>query len=155
MAAVLACGPGAAVSHRTAADLWGLRQTAAARIDVTVPTRAGRKPRSRIRIHRARLASADVPTVEGIPATTVPRTLIDLPEEVPERGVERALDEAEFLRLFDKRAIEAAIERNGGASWGDHPWQAPHHPSRRFDEDGERPRGALPVAVPRGWAATA
>ncbi|HYY21020.1 MAG TPA: type IV toxin-antitoxin system AbiEi family antitoxin domain-containing protein [Thermoleophilaceae bacterium] len=110
MAAALACGPGAALSHRTAADLWGLRQTAAARIDVTVPTRAGRKPRSRIRVHRAQLASAEVTMVDGIPVTTVPRTLIDFAEAVPERSVERALDEAEFLRLFDRHAIEAAIE---------------------------------------------
>jgi predicted transcriptional regulator of viral defense system len=101
---------GAALSHRTAADLWGLRQTAAARIDVTVPTRAGRKPRSRIRVHRAQLASAEVTMVDGIPVTTVPRTLIDFAEAVPERSVERALDEAEFLRLFDRHAIEAAIE---------------------------------------------
>jgi AbiEi antitoxin C-terminal domain/Protein of unknown function (DUF559) len=111
---VLACGPGAALSHRTAADLWGLRQTAAAQIDVTVPTRAGRKPRSRIRVHRAQLASAEVTMVDGIPVTTVPRTLIDLAEPVPERSVQRALDEAELLRVFDRHAIEAAIERNRG-----------------------------------------
>ena len=48
--------------------------------------------------------------VDGIPVTTVPRTLIDFAEAVPERSVERALDEAEFLRLFDRHAIEAAIE---------------------------------------------
>jgi hypothetical protein len=52
--------------------------------------------------------------VEGIPVTSVARTLIDLAEAVPERSVERALDEAGFLRLFDQHAIEAAIERNTG-----------------------------------------
>lgn len=50
-------------------------------------------------------------SVRGIPSTTVARTLLDLAEVVPPRSLERALDQAEVLRVFDLRALETSIAR--------------------------------------------
>src|SRR3954465_1469410 len=99
MGAVLACGPGAVLSYRDAADLLGLRPTATPRIDVTSPIRTGRR-KAGIRVHSgATLAARDVTTLRGIPCTNVPRTLLDLAEVVNQRQVERAIDRAEQLAL--------------------------------------------------------
>ena len=112
MAAVLACGPGAVLSHRNAAALHGLRPTARAKIDVTVPGRSCRS-RTGIDVHRSiSLTEADVTIVNGIPCTTVARTLFDLSEVVNRRSLERAFDESESLQVFDLRAIEDQLERN-------------------------------------------
>lgn len=111
MAAVLAVGDGAAASHASAADLWGLRPTSRRDVDVTTP-RAGH-PRPGIRVHRsASLVAEETTSVRGIPCTGVARTLIDLGEVAPRRAVEQALDRAEALRVFDLREIEAALERH-------------------------------------------
>jgi hypothetical protein len=114
MAAVLACGPGAALSHRSGADHLDLRRTQRAAVDVTTLTQRGRK-RPGIDAHRAKgLAAADVTVVRGIPCTTVPRTLLDLAEVLDRRGLERAIERAEQLRLFDLTAVEEALERAEG-----------------------------------------
>jgi hypothetical protein len=114
MAAVLACGPRAVLSHRTAADLWGLLPSARAWIDVTVPSQGGRA-RPGIDVHRVRrLDPRDVTKREGIPVTTVARTLLDLAEVVPRRRLEHAYEQAERLRLFDLDAVRETIERNPG-----------------------------------------
>lgn len=85
LAAVMACGPGAVLSYRDAAQLWGLRQSGSGFIDVTVPSRNGRRAQSGIRLHRAtRLAPGDVTARHGIPVTTVARTLLDLADVRPE-----------------------------------------------------------------------
>lgn len=69
MAAVLACGPGAVLSHRSAADHHGLRPTARARIDVTVPGRIKRRVGG-VDVHcSTTLVAADVTVVDGIPCT--------------------------------------------------------------------------------------
>ncbi len=84
MAAVLACGPGAALSYTSAAALWGLRESWAALTDVTVP-RAGGHKRPRLRIHRALDLRADeVTTHRAIPVTTPARTILDLAERLRE-----------------------------------------------------------------------
>jgi very-short-patch-repair endonuclease len=112
MAAVLACGPCAVLSHRTAAALHGLRDSARPNIDVTVPGRSGRR-RPGIDIHHVTaLTPADLTIVDNIPVTSVARTLIDLAEVVPRRALERAFDESEFLEVFDLRAIQDQLARN-------------------------------------------
>jgi very-short-patch-repair endonuclease len=114
MAAVLACGPGAVLSHGSAAAHWDLRRSAAGVIDVTVP-RTGIARRKALRIHTSTTLTEDQCTVhDGIPVTTVARTLIDLADRFDRRTVERATDQAEVLKLFDLRAIEAAIGANRG-----------------------------------------
>ena len=77
MAAVLALGPGAVLSHRSAAALWQLRPSASATTDVTVAA-AGRRSRKLIRVHcTTHLPDDDVDTFDAIPVTSVARTLID------------------------------------------------------------------------------
>jgi predicted transcriptional regulator of viral defense system len=115
LAAVLACGPGAVLSHRDAAQLWELRQSSAALIDVTVPSRNGRVRRRGIRIHRSgRLAPDEVTTKDGIPTTTVARTLLDLADVLPKQALRRAVTEAEFRDRLDLTSINAAVQNNPG-----------------------------------------
>ena len=98
-AAVLSCGPGAALSHLAAGVLLGLLGERGPRIDVTVPGSGGRRRRGAVIIHRAALPDTDVTNKHGIPVTTPARTLIDLADLLPRRRLERALDEAAYLRL--------------------------------------------------------
>ncbi|MFN2616400.1 MAG: DUF559 domain-containing protein [Thermoleophilaceae bacterium] len=78
------------------------------------PGRAGRG-RPGIRVHRAAaLAQRDVTAVDGIPCTTVARTLLDLAEQVDRRGLVRAVERAEELRLFDAGAVEETLARAAG-----------------------------------------
>jgi very-short-patch-repair endonuclease len=114
MAAVLAYGDGAVLSHRSAAALHGIRPTSRRDVDITLPSRSAR-PRPGIDVHRSTtLTNADVTKVDGIPCTSVARTLLDLADVVDERGVEKAIDEAEVLRVFDLREVEEVLERAGG-----------------------------------------
>jgi very-short-patch-repair endonuclease len=114
MAAVLACGLGALLSHRSAADLRGLRPGSRSVVDVTAPWRAGRS-RPGIAAHSSRiLTPADVTAVDGIPCTSVPRTLLDLAAVVDDAGVRRAIERAERQRLFNGREVEALLSRAGG-----------------------------------------
>jgi predicted transcriptional regulator of viral defense system len=113
LAAVLACGDGAVLSHRSAAAHWGLLQSEAARTDVTTPrTRAAN---ATIRLHRSRsLIARDTTTHQGIPITSVPRTLLDLAATVNPDRLERALAQAEHLELYDHRAITELLARANG-----------------------------------------
>jgi very-short-patch-repair endonuclease len=115
LAAVMACGAGARLSYRHAAQLWELRQTSAALIDVTVPSRAGRVRRKGIRVHRSgRLAPEEVTVRHGIPVTTVARTLLDLADVLDAQALRRAVTEAEYRNLFDLAALIAVVENNPG-----------------------------------------
>src|SRR4051812_36369972 len=90
LAAVLACGPGAVLSHATAASVWGLRHSNAARIHVTVPSAAGRSGPAIVRLHRvATLRDEHRTRVGRLPVTTPARTLFDLAATVPRRALER------------------------------------------------------------------
>jgi predicted transcriptional regulator of viral defense system/very-short-patch-repair endonuclease len=112
MAAVLACGPGAVLSHRCAAALHGLLQTNQLKIDVTVPGRSCRA-HAGLDIHRSTtLTPTDVTTVDGIPSTTVARTTLDIAGVLPRRRLERALDQSEILEVFDYASLSDQIERN-------------------------------------------
>jgi very-short-patch-repair endonuclease len=114
MAAVLACGDGAVLSHGSAAELWGFGAGSAARIDVTAPNRRGRSP-SGITAHRdGTIQGADHLEIDGIPCTTVPRTLLDLAGSSSVGDLRRALSEAEVLRLLDKPAVRRLIRRSRG-----------------------------------------
>jgi Protein of unknown function (DUF559) len=114
MAAVLACGPGAALSHRSAAALHELRATERARIDVTVPGRGSRE-HSGIYVHRSKtLTPEDTTEVNRIACTTVARTQLDLAEAINHRALERAYDQAEILEVFDLRALQDQLARNSG-----------------------------------------
>lgn len=108
MAAVLACGPGAILSHRSAAALWGIAEQIGPVIDVATPHRAGRS-RPGIAVHRGAdlAADGDITSRDGIPCTSLARTLLDLAAVAGRRTLERAIDRAEELREFDLGALEA------------------------------------------------
>jgi Transcriptional regulator, AbiEi antitoxin/Protein of unknown function (DUF559) len=109
MAAVLAAGRGAAISHRHAAALHHLLPTPAGAIEVSSPTPGGRRPRPGLVIHRnAALREGDVEVVEAIAVTTVARTLRDLSPAVPVRTLERVVEQAERLGVLDVAALGAA-----------------------------------------------
>jgi uncharacterized protein (DUF1697 family)/very-short-patch-repair endonuclease len=115
LAAVLACGEGAALSHVSAAAAWGIRRTNAVLIDVTATGDKGRKVRG-LRIHRNRLHLADTTLLDGIRITTPSRTLVDLAATLrTDRLLERAFDEAHILELLDHAAVAeiSARTRNG------------------------------------------
>lgn len=98
LAAVLAAGDGAVLSHRSAAVLWGIHRSNAAKIDVTVPRTCGFRSTRTIAVHRPRLPPAHT-THAGIRVTTPGRTLQDLATAVPRRTLEKAAEMAEALRL--------------------------------------------------------
>jgi hypothetical protein len=113
LAAVLACGPDAVLSHRTAAAHWGLLRTNQTRIDVTAPR--GRHGAPGIRLHRTRsLDAQDTTHHEGIPITSVARTLLDLAAQARPSELERALAQADRLRVYDHRTITDVIARSNG-----------------------------------------
>jgi len=100
-AAVLACGPTAALSHLSAAALWALTATDPVVIDTSIGGR-GKRTRRGVRVHRpSRLEPEDITDHQGIRTTTVDRTLIDLAVVVSTRTLERLLDEAQHLKLLD------------------------------------------------------
>jgi very-short-patch-repair endonuclease len=107
MAAVLACGRGAVLSHLAAAALWGIR--GGTRIEVTALR--GRKPRPGIRMHWADLPADETTTHQGIPTTSVPRTLLDLSAVVRRDEWRSALRQAEQLRLTDRLWLGDLVER--------------------------------------------
>ena len=114
MAATLACGPGAALSHASAAALWDLRPSAATTIDVSVSTAGGRN-RAGLRIHRhPGLRPGEIIRHHGIPVTTPSRTILDLAATLNRRQLERALDQAEIQELTDMRALDAIAQAHPG-----------------------------------------
>lgn len=97
MAAVLACGDGAALSHGSAAALWNLLRPMPGPVDVSVPTYAGRSVRSGIRLHRRGARRLD-PTISrrGISVTTPARTIADIEGVLAPHLVRRAIRQAEI-----------------------------------------------------------
>jgi hypothetical protein len=101
------------LSHRSAAAHWGLLTSAAAKIDVTAP--ASRVGLPGVRLHRSRSIDArDTTSHQGIPITSVARTLLDLAATVRADRLERALAQAEHLELYDHRAITELLARANG-----------------------------------------
>jgi predicted transcriptional regulator of viral defense system len=112
MAAVLACGPEAVLSHRAAAYLWGMVETWEEPIDVTAPNRRGRSPDG-VAAHRdGSLQPIDKTGLHSIPCTSVARTLLDFSAVAPEWQVRKAVAEAEVLRILDKPRLRALLKRS-------------------------------------------
>jgi very-short-patch-repair endonuclease len=108
MAAVLAAGPDAVLSHRDAAALFSLRTSARGPIEVSVPRRC-RRPG--IQAHLARLQADEITVEDGIPVTTVARTLLDLAAVLPRQPLKRATEQAEVLRLADRTSLDDLLMR--------------------------------------------
>lgn len=112
MAAVLACGDTAVVSHGSAARRWEILPTgwAPAPVEVTVLRRERR--RAGIRAYRSRALPADeVTRIDGIPITTPPRTLLDLASVAGPRELERAVAQAERRELASRARMLALLAR--------------------------------------------
>lgn len=112
MAAVLACGPRAVLSHRAAAALWGLRNPIEGAVDVTLPCKS--RSCRYIRRHVSSLPPDERTVKEGIPVTTVPRTIFDLAATEDVDVVQNLLREAEFRELWDRLSLWDLIERYPG-----------------------------------------
>jgi very-short-patch-repair endonuclease/predicted transcriptional regulator of viral defense system len=112
MAAVLACGPDALLSHRAGAALQGLLPSSP-QFDVTAP--AQRRGQAGIVVHRtAVLHPDDRDLVRDIPVTSVARTLVDLADVLSDERLSKAVNEAEIQRRFDRNAIEQTLDRLPG-----------------------------------------
>ena len=113
-AALLACGPHAVLSHRSAARIWELlRYPATAAVWVTVPAeRDIRRPN--IEIRRARLDRRDIRRRRGLTLTSPPRTILDLAAELDLEDLERLVAEANYRRLASGRELGEQLERNPG-----------------------------------------
>jgi very-short-patch-repair endonuclease/predicted transcriptional regulator of viral defense system len=109
LAAVLAGGPGAVLSHMPAAALWGIVATPAGRVDVTVG--AERRQRQGIRFHRAAIGADEVTTERGVPVTTPARTLLDLAKTLDQHRLHRAIDRAEQHRLTGHHPLDELLTR--------------------------------------------
>lgn len=100
LAAVLACGEGAVLSHRSAAELWDLLPAGEGPIHVTLPAHSGgRKRRRGLRIHRSSLPGSDTTVRSRIPVATPARTIADLKRTVPAATLRKAIRQAEFRGL--------------------------------------------------------
>jgi very-short-patch-repair endonuclease len=113
LGAVLACGPGAVVSHRSAAGLWRLLPAPSGDVEISVAGRnCGRRPG--IRLHRVvALDRCDVRKLGGIPVTSPARTILDVAAVVTPRELERALAEAQARRLTLRSELSALLARVG------------------------------------------
>jgi very-short-patch-repair endonuclease len=112
MAAVLACGPGAGLSHRAALALWDLGRSESGLIDVTVPGRSGRRGPRGVRVHRSKLLQkGDVTEVDGIPVTSLAWTVVDYAAIANQRQVRLVLEALERRRIYIGRELDELLDR--------------------------------------------
>jgi very-short-patch-repair endonuclease len=110
MAAVLSCGPDAALSHESAAALWDIRPRTGQKIHVSVPAGVTRR-RPRIVVHRrTRLGAGDVKRRHAIPVTAPICTLIDIATRVDRDQLEAAINEADKRDLTDPEQLRASLD---------------------------------------------
>jgi len=113
MAAILAAGKGARLSGLSAAALWRAWRRPVREIHVTAPR--GRHPQAGFRLHTTRhLDPRDVTTLDGIPVTTMARTLVDLTDVLTAHQIANVIHEAAFHELFDAQATREAMTRANG-----------------------------------------
>jgi very-short-patch-repair endonuclease len=113
MAAVLACGPAAVLSHDSAAALWGIRPGPSG-LEVSIVSGAKRDPEG-ITVHRRQsLRQHDVTRCHGIPVTTPTRTLIDIAARLDREPLEAAINQADKLDLCDPEQLRSALAGAAG-----------------------------------------
>jgi very-short-patch-repair endonuclease len=112
MAAVLASGPDAVLSHWSAAALWMIRPNSRSIIDVTTPHKS--RTWDGIKRHHKALPADEVTVGEGIPVTSVPRTIFDLAAAEPLDVIENLLREMEFRQSWDRLSLPNLIDRYPG-----------------------------------------
>jgi very-short-patch-repair endonuclease len=120
-AALLACGEDAVLSHHSAVTLWGLRPGSARPVHVTIPGDRGFRAPGGVKLHRSRtISQRDIRVHEGLLVTSPARALLDASATLPDRDVERLLDEA----LFARRLLTLADIHDLLARAGNHPGRA-------------------------------
>src|SRR4051812_20422256 len=107
MAAVLSCGPGAVLSHASAAALWEMVEPAAGRFHISVPGAVRR--RSGVVVHRRSALASDATSCQGIPVTSPLSTLVDLASMVGRDHLEAAINAADRRDLVDPEAIREGL----------------------------------------------
>ncbi len=112
MAAVLAGGPGAVLSYRSAGQLWGLVPRSGAVSEITRSKACRARPG--IRAHRMALRQDEIEVEAGIPVTSVARTQFDLAGVLPRRQMERVVNEAEVRGLTSRLSLPHLLERYPG-----------------------------------------
>lgn len=108
MAAVLACGKGAIVSHRSTAALLGLTDRAPVVVDIVSSTQRGRKIDG-IRCHKALLRLDETGSIDRIPCTSPARTLVDCAGEVGMRTLRSMFERAAAKKMLDLDALETSM----------------------------------------------
>jgi very-short-patch-repair endonuclease len=111
MAAVLACGPDAVLSHHAAAALWDLRPIPQGQTDVTAPVK---RTHEGVRCHVSSVPAQDRTTIDGIPATGLVRTYLDYAERATPRQLTEALEAGQRRNIFDFRELQSLIDRSPG-----------------------------------------
>jgi very-short-patch-repair endonuclease len=112
MAAVLASGPEALLSHHTAAALWAIRGYSGGAIHVTVPHKS--TSAKRIRRHFSHVPDDERAVEDWIPVTSVHRTIFDLAAYVDTDAVVAMIKEAEYLNRWDQLSLPDLLERYPG-----------------------------------------
>jgi hypothetical protein len=114
MAAVLSCGDGAVLSHRSAAAIYGIGEERSGVVEVSI-RRRGEHHRPGIKVRsRPSLPSKDVGAYGGLPVTSPVRTLVDLATELPPRRLERAVNEADKHGVIDPEALRSSLDEYAG-----------------------------------------
>ena len=153
MAAVLAHGPSAVLSHHAALALWGLRPYGRRAVDVTVPAR-GRRSSDRIAVHNVRaLDPRDCTRREGIPVTTVARTLLDVAEIATPQELRHAVEAAERRELLDHARDRCADRPQPGPSRDPRAARRDRRPHRTDPVDALRARASVSGPRARGRVA--
>lgn len=114
MAAVLACGGIALLSHQSAAELWEIRERRSGPIEVTLLGAAKRRNRGLFIHRRIVLSLADRRARHGIPVTSPARTLADLALRLSEHDLEAAVNEADLRDLIDPGRLRRELEEMRG-----------------------------------------
>ena len=119
-AALLACGEGAVLSHRSAAHVWGLIQSPPSPVEVTAATRQTRD-RHCVTVHRSRtLLPRDLRVHQGLPVTSPARTLLDLAGVLTPRQLEWTVDQALLTRLTTLARLNDVLARAAGRRGAQH-----------------------------------
>jgi hypothetical protein len=114
MAGVLACGDGAALSHHSAAELWGIGTESPDTIEISVRRACKvRRPGLLVR-RRPTLVPEDIVVRDGIPVTGIVRTLVDVASQATPLRTERAVNEADKRDLIDPETLRAELDRYAG-----------------------------------------
>ena len=113
IAAALACGRGAVLSHESAAALWGVLAERRELIEVSIPA-VRRARHAGIVVHRRALRAADITRHRGIPVTTPASTLVDVAARLTLAQRERSVGEADKLELVDPETLRRELEARAG-----------------------------------------